>query len=429
LPTKHLFVGQLLVIAFTSTLAGSCNRAEPAPAGNSFVRDSAGIHIVESHAPAWSPAEAWSVVQTPSLSIGSEDRGPQYALTNVRGVVELSDGRIVIANAETLEIRCYRADGSFLWASGQRGQGPGDYSTITSLTRYRGDSLLVHDFGLRRYSVIDPSGRFVRSWIPDLPAEFTFSGSLGFAGIWEDGSVAILAQPVRSGMSPPQVTRRSTRLFKYSPTGEVLASLGAFPGTEYYEGRGNLGSIRPLPFGRSVQFAPAANHTFVGITDTYEIRRLRGDGKIAQLIRRTLPLRPVTSAEVAAERDRLRLARRGERPRLFQGMPDSILAVLITGEEKTFDELPFPPSYPAFANIVVGGDGHLWVREFTHDVDADSTGDRWSIFHTDGRWLGDVRLPPRFTLYEATADRVLGVQTDDVGLQFIRAFPLRKGGR
>jgi hypothetical protein len=418
----------LRVIALSSTLAGSCSRAEPERAGTSSVRDSAGIQIVESHAPAWSPAEAWSVAQTPSLSIGAEDRGPQYALTNVRGVVELSDGRIVIANAGTLEIRCYGADGNFLWASGRRGQGPGDYSTITSLTRYRGDSLLVHDFGLRRYSVIDPSGRFARSWAPDLPAEFTFSGSLGFAGSWDDGSIAVVAQPVRSGMSPPQVTRRTTRLFKYSPTGEVLADLGAFPGAEYYEGRGHLGSIRPLPFGRSVQFALAVNHTFVGLTDTYEIRRLRADGRIEQLIRRALPLRPVTSDEVAAERGRLRLTRREERPKLFRGMPDSILAVMIAGEEKTFDELPFPPTYPAYANIVVGRDGHLWVREFSRDVDADSTGDRWSIFHPDGHWLGDVRFPPRFTLYEATAEHVLGVQADDLGLQFIRAFQIRKGG-
>src|SRR5688572_22991742 len=125
-----------------------------------------------------------------------------------------------------------------------------------------------------------------RSWIPALPADFTFSGSLSFAGAWDDGSIAIVAQPVRRGMSPPQVTRRSAQLLKYSPTGEVLASLGAFPGTEYYEGLGNPGSIRPLPFARSVQFAPAVHHTFVGSSDSYEIRRFRGDGQLEQLIRR-----------------------------------------------------------------------------------------------------------------------------------------------
>src|SRR5687767_6182063 len=421
-------VERTLAIAFTSTLAGSCSRAEPARANTSSIRDSAGVQIVESRAPAWSAAQTWTVLDTPSVSIGAEDRGPQYTLTNVRGVAELSDGRIAIANAGTFEIRCYRSDGSFLWASGRRGQGPGDYSTITSLARYRGDSLLVFDFGLRRYSVIDPSGKFARSWTPALPADFTFSGSLSFAGVWDDGSIAIVAQPVRRGMSPPQVTRRSTQLFKYSPTGDVLASLGAFPGTEYYEGRGNPGSIRPLPFARSVQFAPAVHHTFVGISDTYEIRRLRGDGQLDLLIRRELPVRPVSPAEVAAERDRLRRARNEERPRLFRGMPDSILRVLIAGEEKTFDVLPFPPSYPAYSNIVVGRDGYLWVREFTHDVNADSTGSSWSIFYPDGRWLGDIRLPTRFTMYEATAEHVIGVQTDELRLQFVRVFQLQKGG-
>jgi hypothetical protein len=158
------------------------------------------------------------------------------------------------------------------------------------------------------------------------------------------------------------------------------------------------------------------------------IRRLRGDGQLEQLIRREVPLRPVTSAEVVAERDRLRRARSEERPKLFQGMPDSILRVLVAGEEKTFDVLPFPPSYPAYASIVVARDGHLWVREYTHDVHADSAGSSWSIFHPDGRWLGDIRLPPRFTMYEATEEHVLGVQADELGLQFIRTFELQKRG-
>jgi hypothetical protein len=426
---KQALGGRLFATALASTLAGSCSRAETARAVTSSVRDSADIHIVESRAPAWSAAEAWSVAQSPSLSIGAVDSAPQYELTNVRGIAELSDGRIAVANLGSLEIRCYRRDGSFLWASGHRGQGPGDFSTITRLSRYRADSLLVHDFGLRRYSVIDPSGKYVRSWAPDLPDGVTFSGSLSFAGIWDDGSIAILARPVRSGMSPPQVTRRPTRLFRYSPTGKVLADLGAFPGAEFYEGLGYVGSIRPLPFARNSVFATADNQTFVGITDAFEIRRLRGDGTLEQLIRRALPVRPVTPAEAAAERDRLRATRRVERPKFFRGMPDSMLAALSAGEEKTFDELPFPPSYPAYADILVARDGYLWVQEFTPDVDMDSTGHRWSIFHPDGRWLGDVRLPPRFTLYEATSEHVLGVQTDELDVPYIRAFQIRKDGR
>lgn len=394
-----------------------------------MVRDSAGIRIVESRDPAWLPAEAWRIADTPSLSIGTVDGAPEQQLANVRGVVELDDGRIVVANAGSLEIRCYRSDGSWLWSSGRRGQGPGDFQSFYALTRYRGDSLLVHDFSLRRYTILDSIGRFARTMIPNLPEDVTFSGSLGFLGVWDDGSIAISEQPVRRGMSPPQVTRRPTRLFRYSATGVVLARLAQLPGSEFFEGTGVIGSIRLLPWGRNSHYATVGARTYAGDGDRYEIRRLGSDGTIELIIRRALPPRLVTSAEADAERQRLLQARREERPRMFRGMPDSILSVIAANEDKLLGEIPFPPTHPAYDQLLVDREELLWVREFNPRADTLSAGRRWSIFDPNGRWLGDVQLPPRFTLYEATAEHVLGVQIDDLDVQYVRAFRIERPRR
>jgi hypothetical protein len=36
----------------------------------------------------------------------------------------------------------------------------------------------------------------------------------------------------------------------------------------------------------------------------------------------------------------------------------------------------------------------------------------WSVFDADGRWLGDVAMPPRFLPFEIGADYVLGWSRD-----------------
>jgi hypothetical protein len=407
-------------IALAIGAVGACTRGDAPAAAAVTVSDSAGIRIVVSHAPAWNPEEAWRVAETPSVSIGTVDGAAEYQLANVRGVVELSDGRIVVANQGSMELRFYRPDGHFLQASGRRGQGPGDFSAFTSVSRYRGDSLLVHDWSPRRFSVIAPTGRFARSWSPDLPDDSTFSGSMGLAGTLDDGTVVIRIPEVRRGMSPPRVTRRPTRLFRYGPTGQVLGKVGAFPGTEYYEGERY--AIKPLLFGRSLHFATGGGHVAVGSDDAWLIRELRPDGALAMLVRRDAPPRPVAATEMAAERKRARDARRVERDTFFRGMPAAVLAPIVAAEEKMFTEMPFPPTYPAYGDLLFDREGYLWVREFAPPSESDETGRGWSIFHPDGRWLGDVRLPPRFALHEATVDHVLGVQTDDSGVQFVRTF-------
>ena len=45
-------------------------------------------------------------------------------------------------------------DGAHVWTSGQEGEGPGDFRSITGLYLLPGDSIGVFDTGLVRYSVM-----------------------------------------------------------------------------------------------------------------------------------------------------------------------------------------------------------------------------------------------------------------------------------
>ena len=79
--------------------------------GSFTTRDSAGIHIVENAGPAWDADGAWHLGEQPLVDIGGLEGDPDYELYRVSSAVRLPDGRIVIGNSGTNEIRFYDESG------------------------------------------------------------------------------------------------------------------------------------------------------------------------------------------------------------------------------------------------------------------------------------------------------------------------------
>ena len=76
------------------------------------VEDSAGIAIAVNEQPAPDSRLPWRFGEQPSLSIGSVDSGDADQLFRVTDATRLPDGRIVIANTGSNELRVFNADGS-----------------------------------------------------------------------------------------------------------------------------------------------------------------------------------------------------------------------------------------------------------------------------------------------------------------------------
>lgn len=128
------------------------------------VRDSAGVTVVENTAPRWGEDAGWSLSERPSTSIGVLEGDPEDQLFRVRGAVRLEDGRLVVANAGTGEVRFYSPDGRFIHSAGREGEGPGEFGAMGPLYRLGPDSLLVWDNAGLRMSVFDTAGAFVRAF-------------------------------------------------------------------------------------------------------------------------------------------------------------------------------------------------------------------------------------------------------------------------
>ena len=132
-------------------LAVACG-GEAGSGGGSTVRDSSGIAIVESRGGSWQSGEEWTVAAEPSLVIGVLEGDPEYQLFDVGGAMRLDDGRIVIANAGSLQLRFYDESGAFLHAVGGQGDGPGEFQDIGWLAPLGSDTLATYDYRARRIS-------------------------------------------------------------------------------------------------------------------------------------------------------------------------------------------------------------------------------------------------------------------------------------
>jgi hypothetical protein len=128
------------------------------------VRDSAGVQIVENEGTGtWTAATAWRVTDTPSVSIGDNENDTTTLFARVQNALRLGDGRIVVTNYGTRQIRFYDSTGRFIEAAGGPGKGPGEFNWLGRALRTDGDSLVLWDPNNARLSVFDPGGRFVRS--------------------------------------------------------------------------------------------------------------------------------------------------------------------------------------------------------------------------------------------------------------------------
>ena len=97
--------------------------------------------------------DAW-IDSVPLLTIGADPNDPLHRVT---GAVLVGD-TLIIAQASASSLRFYdRHTGEFLQRGGRRGEGPGEYTELSSLRRV-GERLYTYDVFSRRVTVYDLSG-------------------------------------------------------------------------------------------------------------------------------------------------------------------------------------------------------------------------------------------------------------------------------
>jgi hypothetical protein len=381
--------------------ATACDQGDSG-SGYPSVRDSSGVRIVESSAPVWSRGDAWTVSPSPVLRIGNTIGDEQAQLYRVGDVTRLSDGRILVANSGANEIGVYSPTGDFIRAIGREGPGPGEFTDPRRLWVLPGDTLVVADW--TRISVFDSTGQFLRSDI------------FGPWPIWDrfpDGSFLRLVIPPGKDPFLPGYFHPDYAVVRARADESEADTLAFVAGDEMYRwssASGGIASFRS-PFGRTRTAVAHGDSIFTGDGSAFEIQDLDENGGLVRIIRRSAEPEPVTDSAIQAFE--AAILERTEREDLRRE------------RNRMFSEWTYPPFQPSYDRLLLDGLGNLWVRHYSA---APGPRVEWTVFNSDGRWLGVIPMPGGMTVKEIGSDYVLGVWTGEFGVEYVNLYALNKPG-
>ncbi|HEV8597867.1 MAG TPA: hypothetical protein VGQ69_00745 [Gemmatimonadales bacterium] len=409
-----------------ASLVAACGGGGEAKPGSAVTRDSAGIRIVENSGPAWGAGKGWTVVDSPLVDIGGRDE-PAYELEQVRGPIQLGDGRLALANAASNEIRLYDATGKHLRTAGRAGSGPGEYRGIAGIWPGAGDSLLVADIMLRRITVLDAEGNTGREYsLGGQPSQFVpMGGRIELAiplGMFTDGSVVGVSQSVVINQARPGVYRDSVNVIRYGPDGAVRDTLGRFPGLEMESmtitmGPGSLAMPIAVPLGKQTMIATRDNHLFVAQNNQWEIEIRGTDGALRTLARAPVTPAKLTPSDIAAHRKEL-LGSMEAQP-LMRGLPAALKSQMTARVEQA----KYPETLPYFGALLTDAEGDVWAQEAAAPT---RKAGRFFVVDSTGRWLGTVTMPERFQPTFVGTDAVYGIWKDEADVEHVRGYRLSK---
>ena len=432
----------VMVAAFPALLAG-CQDGQT-PTGDTFtVRDSAGIEIVESAAPAWD-GDGWSVSGTPSLVIGQMQGDERYLFGEVAGATMLRDGRIAVLDRQSSMIRVYSPDGEHVEDWGGQGQGPGEFTSAQTMFPYRGDSILVSEFVASRFVIFDDRGRFGRSLVPEMRMSF----AIEWRGRMQEGDRSVIPAesccrlwgPLLTGaflLSYPQMipnegsgTKRASATAAVMPgSGGAAESVGVFAGATYQLGL--QGSRSRWQFQPWFNMVPGPDGYFATEGDAYSIDAYDNSGRLRRIIRLAREPRPVTDDVKAAHEAELRARIMAPGALIEADSPEELLRMLLAG--------PYPSHLPTFFQLLVDPEGNLWAGQRPYGTGDAGAGDgtvdddsqpsemnEFFVFGADGRHLGVVELAADLRVFQVGADFILGTVTDDLGVGYVHVYRIEK---
>lgn len=381
-------------------------------------RDSAGVEVVENARPVVSDGPVWSVAAEPFLTMGSVAGPAPTRFSDISAAARGADDRLLVADAMSGELRTFGADGQHLWTAGRIGRGPGEFQGLGEVDFFSGDSVLVWDRSLRRFSIFSPSGDFVRTHRVQWTGLSSLSGLSQVTPNLYVMTEGYSSRSLSRAETPAgALLRASSRVVVVSRNGEVVEELGPFPSIEFafYERLpGSRPSFGPAPFGRGISIAASTGLIHVGTEEAMEYRSYTPDGSLKRVVRAVTPELTISSRlrDMYWEREKERYEEMGRS-----------LARLRSERETT----AFPKRRAAYDKMVVDALDHVWLRE-TSRGDALSPTGFWLVFDTEGRWLGRVEMPSGLEVLEIGENHVLGIFRDELGVEYIGVHRLDRSG-
>lgn len=387
------------------------------------VRDSAGITIVEHQYSPGTLTDQWRVLNKPVLEIGTGDGAEEYQFFDLKGAIRLSDGRIVVANGGSGELRYFDAEGVFLLSVGGEGEGPGEFRFLSFIARLPGDSVLTYDDALLRIQIFDSTGRFVRSLRAQSPWPGAYRPPKPVGVLNARTMVAILSN-ARAGLKEGLGRLPNLLATVDLRTGRV-DSLQTILGVEQIVTPTERGvSLQGYTFGSYSDIAAGGNRIVTVDTELFSIDILDAEGTVVRKVRKETASIEVTAEDVLTYIEET-----------LEQWPPGMSARSIESYRRRIRDGPVARFLPFLSSVELDSEGNIWVEAFPRPGTGPAP---FFVFGLDGRLIAEIHLPPGLDRdthalnapsMDIGSDYVLGVWNDDSGVEYVRLYELTKSAR
>lgn len=386
-PRRALFRARALVLAAAAIACG----------GETSVSDASGI----------------TIDSVPLVSIGVEDGEEPYQLNRVFDALVAGDGRIVVSNAGSGELRIFDSAGTYLSTVGRRGAGPMEFGEFSSQRLHQNpQQVLAVDEGAFRVHLLAPDLTFRETrrftLYPDTPRPF-------FKGLADNGDWIVQAFTGGGTLrgQPGQVLESSYQLMRYDSLGAMLDSIIGLPSRPRIVNEHQ--GIVHFPY------IPLASEPLIAV-DGDRLIIVAGNAPAMQIY----SLDGEVVAEQAWNRPRVRVGDVWDEYRRQS-------AVAMTGQRDSAryadfhaKALPLPEFAPLYSGVEVDPAGRIWLERFRMPLDSSR---QWDVLDRNGKLLGAAETPRGVTVLRFIGDRMLGRHRDSLGVERVQLFRVRAGSR
>jgi hypothetical protein len=334
--------------------------------------------------------------------------------TDVAGLRELPDGRVLLVDPQERRIVLLGPDLALDIEIGRQGQGPGEFLLPHRLFPLRADTTAVVDRQNGRILLLAGASPLPRPIGPGVGADCRNPTPVRLGSIEaSDGSGNLYFT-----LTSPQ----AVRVLRWVPgscadTAEPVAEIPG-PGGQDVGGGIILGGEPPPPLGPERAWAvDPAGRVAVVHPDPFQVEFTLPDGR--RLSGPVIEYDPVPLTE--GHREAWRQAR--ARPQLITQVArggGSSLAYRPGPTSEPANWLRTLPPFPA-GGAHFAPDGTLWIQRW---VEADA-GTTFDLVNRDGQVVDRVLLPPGRRLVAFGEGRLYAVFRDEVDLEYVERYPLR----
>jgi hypothetical protein len=328
-------------------------------------------------------------------------------LYRVRSAVRLSDGRYAIGNAGTSEVRFFDHEGRFLFATGGRGAGPGEFGEFSSLRIcVSSGQLIVEDNGQDRVHIFQEDGEFVET----IVIEPVNGRPPNIVGCFADGSLLAVSGGGTLQGNAGDVLPASTVYHLYSQRGEFVDTIVGLGGqTKYVDVVGESRHYPVIPFTPDAELAASADAVYVSDDGRAVVRKHDLSGAPLLEIHWN-PGERTRVRDVWDEYTQESLGHMGERDlRMYRHF--------------YAQDLPLPEFVPVVAGLKVDLEGNVWVE---HARPLSSAPNSWTVISSEGVLLGRLELPRELEVIEIGSDYIIGRTIDELAVERIQVHRIQK---